>query len=108
VWTFASLPVLAMQKKSSFIHNGIKCTFTEIKNFMDIPNHFGFIKVALYFSFALIEKPDTIVTRSKLVKARRMRLYILKAVGARELRCNMQIPKPLNKVFNTNEILVNV
>jgi len=43
VWTFASVPVVAMQKKSSFIHNGIECTFTEMKNSIDIPNHFGFI-----------------------------------------------------------------
>ena len=28
VWTSASVPVVAMQKKSSFIHNGIERTFT--------------------------------------------------------------------------------
>jgi len=37
LWTFASVPVVAIKKKLSFIHNGIECTCTEIKNFMNIP-----------------------------------------------------------------------
>ena len=37
---FCNVPVVAMQKKSSFIHNG---TFTEIKNIIDIQNRFCFI-----------------------------------------------------------------
>ena len=35
VWTSASVPVVAMQKISSFIHNGIERTFTGITNFID-------------------------------------------------------------------------
>ena len=39
----ASVPMLAIQKKLSFIHNGIKQrTFTGIKNFIDIQSHFCF------------------------------------------------------------------
>ena len=49
------MPVVAMQKKSSFIHNGIKRTFTGIKNFIDIQNRFCFIQKNIYS--ALIEKP---------------------------------------------------
>ena len=43
VWTAASVPVVAMQKESSFSHNGIACTFTGIKTFNDIQNCFCFI-----------------------------------------------------------------
>ena len=43
VWTFASVPVVAMQKKSIFIHNDIERTFTGIKNFVDIQTSFCFI-----------------------------------------------------------------
>ena len=43
VWTSANVSVVAMQKKSSFIHNGIERTFTGIKNFIDIENRFGCI-----------------------------------------------------------------
>ena len=38
-----SMPVVSMQKKSSFIHNGIERSFTAIKNFIDIQNHVCFI-----------------------------------------------------------------
>ena len=37
------LTVMAMQRKSSFIHNDIERTFTEIKNFIDIQKRFCFI-----------------------------------------------------------------
>ena len=40
---FWSVPVLAMQKKSSFIQNAIERTFTEITSFIDIQNRFCFI-----------------------------------------------------------------
>ena len=43
VWSAASVPVLAMQKKLSFIHNNIERTSTAIKNFIDIENYFYFI-----------------------------------------------------------------
>ena len=43
VWTSASVPVVAMQKKSSLIHNRIERTFTRINNFIDIQNSFCFI-----------------------------------------------------------------
>ena len=43
VCSSASVPVLAMQRKSIFIHKGNERTFTEIKNFVDIQNHFCFI-----------------------------------------------------------------
>ena len=42
VWTSASVPMVAMQKKSSFIHNGIERTLTGIKNCIHIQNRFCF------------------------------------------------------------------
>ena len=43
IWTSASMPVLAMQKKSNFLSNGVERTFTGMKNFIDIRNRFCFI-----------------------------------------------------------------
>ena len=43
VWTSAGVPVVVMQKKSSFIHNGIERIFTAIKNFIDIQKRLCFI-----------------------------------------------------------------
>ena len=40
VWTSANMPVVAMQKKSSFIHSGIGRSFTGIKYLIDIQNCF--------------------------------------------------------------------
>ena len=41
--TSASVSVIAMQKKSSYIHNDIERAFTEIKNFIHIQSQFCFI-----------------------------------------------------------------
>ena len=49
VWTSASVLVVAMRKKSSFIHNGSERTFAGIKNFIDIRNRFWFIKGNFYW-----------------------------------------------------------
>ena len=38
VWTSASVTLVVLQKKSSFIHNAMERTFTAIKNFIDIQN----------------------------------------------------------------------
>ena len=53
VWTSASVLVVAMQKKSRYIHNAIERTLTGIWNSIDIQNRFCFI--SKNFSSALIE-----------------------------------------------------
>jgi len=43
VWTSSNVPVVAMQKKSSFLQIGIECTLAEIKNLINIRSHSCFI-----------------------------------------------------------------